>query len=128
MNEPSPAFLLALSRSCCWRQSIKWKPQVDEITDKLLISLDPSFAAVHTNLTLCIPEPSVKEITAALKESEENETLRPAYFAPTDFVVKEESLLYMNKSGCHGSRGGGIRTKFKDFDWGNQKKRDGVCF
>jgi hypothetical protein len=50
MNEPLPAFLLALSRSCCLHQSIKQKPQVDKITDKLLISLDPSFAAIRTNL------------------------------------------------------------------------------
>jgi hypothetical protein len=108
-------------------ESIKRKPQVDEITDKLLIGLDPSFAAVRTNLALRIPEPSIKEITAALKEFEENETLRPLYSAPTDSVIKEESLLYANKSGRHGS-GGGFKTKFEDFDWGNQKKRDGVCF
>jgi len=56
-------------------ESIKCKPQKDEIMDKLLISLHSSFAAVRTNLSLCTPEPSVKEITAALKEFEDNETL-----------------------------------------------------
>jgi hypothetical protein len=56
-------------------ESIKRKPQKDEITDKLLISLHSSFAAVHTNLSLRTPEPSIKEITAALKEFEDNETL-----------------------------------------------------
>src|SRR6202042_2264934 len=67
-------------------------------------------------------------ITAALKEFEENETsLCPLDSAPTDSMIKEESLLYANKSGRHGSRGG-FKTKFEDFDWGNQKKRDGVCF
>jgi hypothetical protein len=35
--------------------------------DKLLISLHSSFAAVRTNLSLCTPEPSIKEITAALQ-------------------------------------------------------------
>jgi len=77
-------------------ESIKRKPQIDEITDKLLIGLDPSFTAVRTNLALHNPEPSIKEITAALKEFEENETLCPAYSAPND-LIKQETLLYANK-------------------------------
>ena len=56
-------------------ESIKRKPQTDEITDKLLIGLNSSFSTIHTNLSLCVPEPSVKEITAMLKEFEDNETL-----------------------------------------------------
>jgi hypothetical protein len=111
----------------CQLESIKCKPQVDEITNKLLIRLNPSFAAVHTNLALHNPEPSIKKITAALKEFEENETLRPAYSAPND-SIKQESLLYANKAGCHGSGGGAFRTKFEDFNWGNSKRREGVCW
>jgi hypothetical protein len=41
-------------------KSIDRKPTKDEITDKLLIGLHFSFAAVHTNLSLCTPEPSNK--------------------------------------------------------------------
>src|SRR6266481_1122003 len=62
-------------------QSIKRKPQVDEITNKHLIGLNPSFAPVCTNLVICNLKPPIKEITAALKEFEENETLCPAYSA-----------------------------------------------
>jgi len=40
-----------------------------------LIDLHSSFAVVHTNLSLCMPEPPIKEITTALKEFEDNETL-----------------------------------------------------
>jgi hypothetical protein len=109
-------------------ESIKRKPQNDEITDKLLIGLHSSFAAVRTNLSLRTPEPSIKEITAALKEFEDNETLRPSFSAPIDSVIKEESLLYAQKGGRHGSGGGGSKPKFDDFDWGNLKGRDGVCF
>jgi hypothetical protein len=108
-------------------ESIKRKPQVDEITNKLLIGLNPSFAAICTNLALCNPKPSIKEITAALKEFEENKTLCPAYSAPND-LVKQESLLYANKAGRHGSGGGAFRTKFEDFDWGNSKRHEGVCW
>src|SRR5882762_1385617 len=109
-------------------ESINRKPTKDEITDKLLIGLHSSFAAVRTNLSLRTPEPSIKEITAALKEFEDNETLRPSFSAPIDSVIKEESLLYAQKGGRHGSGGGGSRPKFDDFDWGNSKGRDGVCF
>jgi hypothetical protein len=109
-------------------ESIKRKPKNDEITDKLLIGLHSLFAAVRTNLSLRTPEPSIKEITAALKEFEDNETLRPSFSAPIDSAIKEESLLYAQKGGRHGSGGGGFKAKFDDFDWGNSKGRDGVCF
>jgi hypothetical protein len=112
----------------CQLESIKCKPQKDEITDKLLIGLHSSFAAVHTNLALCIPEPSIKEIAAALKEFEDNETLQPSISASIDSAIKEESLLYTNRVHCHGSGGGVPRTRYDDFDWGNTKNRDGVCF
>ena len=51
----------------CQFESIKRKLQKDEITAKLLIGLHSSFAAIHTNLVLCTPEPSIKEITTALQ-------------------------------------------------------------
>jgi hypothetical protein len=108
-------------------ESIKCKPQVNEITNKLLIGLDPSFAAICANLALCNPKPSIKEITAALKEFEENETLHPAYSTLNDFI-KQETLLYTNKTGHHGSGWGGFKAKFEDFDWGNSKRHEGVCW
>jgi hypothetical protein len=66
--------------------------------DKLLIGLHSLFAAVRTNLALHIPEPSIKEITAALKEFEDNETLQPSISASIDSAIKEESLLYANNT------------------------------
>ncbi|KIM73755.1 hypothetical protein PILCRDRAFT_14978 [Piloderma croceum F 1598] len=64
--------------------------------DKLLIGLHSSFAAIRTNLVLCTPKPLIKQITVALKEFEDNKTLRPSS-APIDSVIKDESTLYMNK-------------------------------
>ena len=109
-------------------ESIKCKPQKDEIMDKLLISLHSSFAAVRTNLSLCTPEPSVKEITATLKEFEDNETLQPSFSALINSSIKEETLLYANKAHHQGSRATGSRTRYDNFDWGNTKSQDGVCF
>ena len=102
-------------------ESIKHKPQKDENTDKLLIGLHSSLTAVHTNLSLCMPEPSIKEITVTLKEFEDNETLRPSFSALIDSGIKEETLLYANKAHHHGSGGNGSRVRYDDFDWGNTK-------
>jgi len=77
---------------------------------------------------LCTPKPSVKEITAALKELKDNETLQPSLSTPIDSATKEETLLYMNKAHHHESRGGVAQTRYDDFDWGNTKSQDGVCF
>jgi hypothetical protein len=82
----------------CQLESIKCKPQKDEITDKLLIGLHSSFAAVRTNLSLCMPEPSIKEITTALKEFEDNKTLQLSFSALIDSSIKEQTLLYANKA------------------------------
>jgi hypothetical protein len=68
-----------------------------------------------------MPEPSIKEITTTLKEFEDNEILRPSFSAPIDSVIKDESALYTNKGHRHGSRGGGSKPWFDDFDWGHLK-------
>jgi hypothetical protein len=63
----------------CQLESINYKPTMDEITDKLLINLHSSFAAVCTNLLLCMPEPSIKEITTALKELKTTKCCAPPF-------------------------------------------------
>ena len=108
-------------------ESIKRKPQTDEITDKLLIGLNSLFSAVRTNLSLRVSEPSIKEITAALKEFEENETLRPSSSALPD-SFKQESALYANNGSRHASRGGVSNGSMEEYDWGNTKKQEGVCW
>jgi hypothetical protein len=105
----------------CQLEYIKHKPQMDGITDKLLISLHSSFAAVCINLSLRMPEPFIKEITTTLKEFEDNKTLQPSFSTPIDSAIKEESLLYTNKVHRHGSGGGVPRMRYDDFDWGNTK-------
>jgi len=86
-----------------------------------LIGLHSSFAAICTNLSLCTPEPSIKEITAALKEFEDNKILHSSFSTPIDSVIKDESALYTNKGHNHGSGGGGSKPWFDDFNWGNLK-------
>jgi len=89
MYESLPTLLCPVPQSCigvmqfvnnvltvvCQLKSINGKPTKDQITDKLLIGLHSSFTAVHTNIFLHTPEPSIKEITATLKEFKDNETL-----------------------------------------------------
>jgi len=59
----------------CQLKSINGKPTKDQIMGKLLIGLHSSFTAVHINIFLHTPEPSIKEITATLKEFKDNETI-----------------------------------------------------
>ncbi|KIJ25635.1 hypothetical protein M422DRAFT_108713, partial [Sphaerobolus stellatus SS14] len=53
--------------------AIGHKPADDEVTDKILIGLDPSFSAIRSILSLREPIPRVDEITAALQEYENQE-------------------------------------------------------
>jgi len=94
------------------------------------LSHDPTIGIIpFTNQVLAVvcQLESIKEITAALKEFEENETLCHAYSTPNN-SIKQELLLYANKAGRHGSGGGGFKTKFEDFNWGNSRRREGVCW
>ena len=110
----------------CQLESLNHKPQTDEVTNKLFISLHSSFVAVDTNLLLCTPEPFIKAITATLKEFEGNKTLHLSFLAPNDSAVKDESALYANGKYHHGR--GWSKPKCDNFDWGHSKGQKGVCF
>ena len=91
-----------------------------EISDKILIGLDNSWSPVHTTLTLRSTSPTVDEITSALKQYEANEKR-----------VKQESVdsaLYATGKGGGSNRRGDVDDGNEDFDWGNTKNREGVCF
>lgn len=112
-------------------EAINHKPSKDEISDKLLIGLHSSFSAVRTALALRSPEPSVKDIIAALKQFEDNELLSTSGSAHSDLdpYIKTETALYAGRTCRSGGGGGGYKGDGDGcFDWGNTKKRDGVCF
>jgi len=76
-----------------------------------------------------LPEPSIKEITTALKEFKDNKTLQPSLSAPIDSTIKKETLLHPNEAHHHGGSGGGApRMRYVNFNCGNTKSQDGVCF
>jgi hypothetical protein len=66
-------------------------------------------------------KPSVKDITATLKQLKDNKTLGPSFSALIDIVVKDESALYVNKRHYHGSIESGSKPWFDDFNWKNSK-------
>jgi len=103
--------------------AIGHKPNDVEVSDKILIGLDPSWSTVRTTLMFQAKPLTVDEITAALRQYEANES------SAEEGVKREpgESALYAK------GRGGGSRQKAKDhgdegFDWGNSKNREGVCW
>ena len=103
--------------------AIGHKPNDLEISDKLLIGLHQSWTPVRTALTLRESgKPEIEKITSALKQFEANGPLRPA---------PSESVLYSKSSGCrrYGSKlNKGTKLDNGEFDWGNTKGREGVCF
>jgi hypothetical protein len=116
--------------------AIGHKPDNLEISDKLLIGLHQSWAPVRTALTLCESEkPEIEKITSALKQFEANESSMAA--TPGPLVKSEdrepslgESALYAKSGGC---RGCGLKLSKgnlgnREYDWGNTKERERVCF
>ena len=103
-----------------------------EITNKLLIGLHKSWAPVYTVLTLHekSKKPNIKLITSMLKQFKANKSL---VAAPGPLVKVEqpelslaESALYMKSQGGGTKRGHG--EKLEEFNWGNSKEQEGVCW
>jgi hypothetical protein len=114
--------------------AIGHKPDDLEISNKLLIGLHQSWAPVHTVLTLCkkTEKPEIELITSALKQFEANKLL-VAVPGPLVKVKKSEpslaeSALYIKSrgGGSKGSKGHG--RNFEEYDWGNTKEWEGVCW
>ena len=114
--------------------AIGHKPDVLEISDKLLIGLHQSWAPVRTTLTLRekSEKPEIEKITSALKQFEVNESL---VAAPGPQVKAEQSEPSLAESAMYAkSRGGGVKgckgheRHPEECDWGNTKEREGVCW
>ena len=106
--------------------AIGHKPTDLEVSDKILIGLDPSWGPVCTTLMLQLKTLTIEEITSALKQYEANES-------SSELAVKKEageaSLLARDKR----SRGkknerNHDENEAEEIDWGNSKGREGVCF
>lgn len=104
--------------------AIGHKPTDLEVSDKILIGLDRSWGPVRTSIVLQPKTYTIDEITSALKQYEANES-------SGDVAVKKES-----GESALVARGKGGRSKTRDdedresgeFDWGNSKNREGVCY
>ena len=105
-----------------------------EISDKLLIGLHQSWAPVRTALTLRekSEKPEIEKITAALKQFEANESLLTTSGASVK-VEESESNIGESALAARGHGGGSKGNKSRgrsveEYDWGNSKGRDDVCW
>jgi hypothetical protein len=104
-----------------------------EISDKLLIGLHQSWAPVRTALTLRekSEKPEIEKITTALKQFESNESLLAK---PNPSVKVEESESNSGESSLAvkghggGSKGSKYRGRSDEYDWGNSRGQDDVCW
>jgi hypothetical protein len=102
-----------------------------KITDKVLIGLHNPWAPVHTALTLHekSEKPEIKLITSALKQFEANKSLVAAPELPIKVEKSEAELALYTKSRGGGSKGCKGHGRYSDeYDWGNMKEREGVCW
>ena len=117
---PVADFIEGILSVACKLDAIGHKLSNTEISDKILISLDNSWSPVHTMLILQSTSLTIDEITSALKHYEANE-----------MGVKQESAdsaLYIKGKGGGFKRRGDVDDGDEDFDWGNTKNHEGVCF
>ena len=80
--------------------------------------------------TLCFAHLNLPSKKSPLlsRNSKTMKPLNPPFLLSSTLPIKEKSLLYANKAHCYGSGGGVPRTRYDNFDWGNTKNRDGICF
>ena len=112
--------------------TIGHRPNDLEISDKLLIRLHQLWTPIHTTLTLCekTEKPELKKITSALKQFKVNESLvavcEPLVKVEQPELSLAELALYMKSQGGGSKKGHG--RKLEEFDWGNMKDCEGVCW
>ena len=112
---PVTKFIKGVLSFVCKLNVIGHKP-----SDKILIGLDNSWSPVHTTLTLQSTSLTIDEITSALKQYKANEMGVKQEYGDSALNAKE--------------RGGGVKRRGdngnsdEDFDWGNMKNSEGVCY
>ena len=106
-------------------EAIGRKPDEDEVLDKILVSLDPSFASISTMISLQNPAYSIDAARHTLTEFEAN--LKSRVTQP-----KPDIAMYGGASKSRFGGEGGVQPgggRFSDeIDWTNTRRREGVCF
>ncbi|KAG9217599.1 hypothetical protein CCMSSC00406_0010116 [Pleurotus cornucopiae] len=96
-------------------RAINHAPSDEEIMDKILVSLDPTFASIRAVLCLRTPAPSLSEVQNALVEFETQ--LGSAAAAKAGGY----EVLYAGRSSSKANDKG-------NFDWTNTQRKDSVCW
>lgn len=122
--------ILSISRQL---KAIGREPGKDEVEDIILLRLDKSYESVRSALITREKPPTLLEITAAVKAYGTNQAVINAASHSTDSMnsekVKVEDLNDAMVAAYVKKRWNGNGSDSKgDFDWGNLKRRDDVCF
>lgn len=109
----------------CQLEAIGHKPAEDEVLDKILVSLDPSFASISTMISLQNPAYSIDAACHTLTEFEVN--LKSHVTQPKPDIAMYGGVGKSRFGGEGGVQLGGGRFS-DDIDWMNTRRREGVCF
>lgn len=113
---PLSNFITALKLSVRQLKAIGHEPITDEITNKLLMSLDSAYTPIHVLLANESPQKSFMDMVTALSD-----------FESAGLKKSDSSIALVAITSCRGMRK--VRRERDDsFDWGNSKEREGVCY
>jgi len=116
-TKPVSLFIETVQSISRQLKTIGHAPGPNEVEDIILLRLDSSFEPIRSSLITRKDIPTLIEIIAAVKQFEQNQEI----INPDRWAKKEEDIDAMVSAKTFG-------TKFTTFDWGNQEKRDGVCY
>jgi hypothetical protein len=116
-TKPVSLFIETVQSIARQLKTIGHAPGANEVEDIILLRLDPSFESIRSSLITRKDTPTLTEIISAVKQFEQNQEV----INPDRSLKKEEDNAAMMSAKTFG-------TKFTTFDWGNQEKREGVCY
>jgi hypothetical protein len=135
-TKPVSTFIESVQSIARQLKAIDREPGKDEVEDIILLRLDKSYEPIRSALITREKSPKLSEIIAAVKEYGISQAVVHASSNSFDSDdVKVENLNSALASAYVRKRGSGNESVSKgenvfkgDFDWGNSRGRDDVCY
>jgi hypothetical protein len=129
--KPVSHFIESIQSIARQLKAIGHEPGKDEVEDIILLRLDKSYEPVRSALITREKPPTLSDIISAVKEYGTSQALIHASSNSADSSekIKVENLNDALTAAYVKKRGSGNESASRgDFDWGNTKERDDVCF
>jgi len=115
-SQPVSFFIESIQSIARQLEAIGHAPGKNEVEDAILLRLNPSFEPIRSSLITQDTAPTILQIVAAIKQFEANQNAISASQAQVKVEEFENEALAAQRGGED------------DFDWGNSRGKEGVCF